>query len=69
MIRCDPAIRCDPVIRVTGTTHLHIEEIVGEGSYRKNRYDMCEVKGRLSETPVVQASKALGIVQGKKSSY
>ena len=30
---------------------------------------MCEVKGRLSETPVVQASKALGTVEGKKSSY
>lgn len=30
---------------------------------------MCEVKGRLSETPVVWASKALGTVQGKKSSY
>lgn len=62
-------IRCDPAIRVTGMAHLHIEEIMGEGSYRKNRYGMCEVQGRLSETPVVQTSKALGIVQGKKNSY
>lgn len=57
------------MIRVSGMAHLHIEEIKGEGSYRKNRYGMCEVKGRLSETPVVQASKALGAVQGKQSSH